>query len=223
FVITGRNTFSAASHLVTYLETFTNALFVGEPMGGSPNHYGDAPEVTLPNSGILARFSSLYWQNSTPFDSRRVHGPDLYAPMTSQDYFNNSDPALTVIANYRPQSPLMERVVDALESGDGGYEMAEGELLGFLRDPLHQFLDLENELNQFGYGMIEGGRTQTALSIFRLNCSAYPESFNTWDSYAECLAGLGDTTAAITNYRKSLQLNPDNQNAERMIEQLTRR
>lgn len=84
FVITSRHTFSAAGHLVTYLERQTEALFVGEPTGASPNHYGDAGRVELPNSGLRARASAVYWQNSLParFETRDWTPPDIAAELT---------------------------------------------------------------------------------------------------------------------------------------------
>ena len=39
FVITGRQTYSAAMNLTSLLEGRTNATFAGEPPGGSPHHY----------------------------------------------------------------------------------------------------------------------------------------------------------------------------------------
>ncbi|HJS28118.1 MAG TPA: hypothetical protein VJ768_00740, partial [Anaerolineales bacterium] len=41
FTIIGRQTFSAAANFATELENRTHVIFVGEPMGGSPNLYGD--------------------------------------------------------------------------------------------------------------------------------------------------------------------------------------
>jgi hypothetical protein len=52
FVITGRQTFSAAQNLVNQIEKYTNAIFVGEPTAAHPNHYGDSRPFTLPNSKL---------------------------------------------------------------------------------------------------------------------------------------------------------------------------
>jgi cytochrome c-type biogenesis protein CcmH/NrfG len=48
----------------------------------------------------------------------------------------------------------------------------------------------------------------------------YPESFNVYDSLAEAYMVNGDKALAITNYEKSLELNPDNQNAVEQLETL---
>ena len=59
FVITDRGTFSAAQNCATRLERETWALFVGEPTGGRPNHFGDAEAFPLPGSGHVLRCSTV--------------------------------------------------------------------------------------------------------------------------------------------------------------------
>ena len=51
FAIIGRVTFSAAANFATDLEQATSVTFAGEPMGGSPNLYGDTRPVDLPATG----------------------------------------------------------------------------------------------------------------------------------------------------------------------------
>ena len=43
----------------------------------------------------------------------------------------------------------------------------------------------------------------------------------TWDSLGELQMEAGETQPAIASYRRSLELNPDNSNADRMIERLS--
>jgi hypothetical protein len=75
FVLINTGTFSAASNLVTLLERWTPAIFIGEPTGGAPNGYGDPKRTVLPNSGLTVRVSSLYWQVSDPKDKRDATAP----------------------------------------------------------------------------------------------------------------------------------------------------
>ncbi len=49
--------------------------------------------------------------------------------------------------------------------------------------------------------------------MFLLNVSNYPDSANVYDSLAEAYMVKGETTLAIENYERSLELDPDNQNA----------
>ena len=53
--------------------------------------------------------------------------------------------------------------------------------------------------------------------MFKLNTQLYPNGFNTWDSYSECLLILGNKEDGIKAYKKSLELNPKNKNAEKVL------
>ena len=97
FVITGRFTQSAAQNLVNMLERHTQAIFVGEPTGERPNHYGEADEFELPNSHLSVHVSTLWWQDVDPRDTRDATYPQIAAPLSSRDYANNVDPAMTAI------------------------------------------------------------------------------------------------------------------------------
>jgi hypothetical protein len=100
FTIIGRRTFSAAMNCANALEQHTNTLFVGEPTGTSPNHYGDAARIVLPHSGLSVFASTLYWQDSSPQDTRPWIAPHLPVAMTREDYLANRDPALEAILEY---------------------------------------------------------------------------------------------------------------------------
>ena len=94
FVITGRTTFSAAMNLSTELDVHTEAVFVGEPTGGSPNLYGDTVAVRLRHSGLVVRISARYWEIGGPNDDRVWIDPEIPAPPTAADYFAGRDAAL---------------------------------------------------------------------------------------------------------------------------------
>ncbi len=72
---------------------------------------------------------------------------------------------------------------------------------------------VEARINQLGYLSLQSGKTADALELFKLAVDIYPNSFNVYDSYGEGLLAAGDTTQAISNYRRSLELNPNNTNA----------
>jgi hypothetical protein len=94
FVLIGRGTFSAAMMFALDLEQQTEVLFVGEPTGASPNHFGDATKVRLPYSGLTLRVSTLYWQYSDPRDRRRWLEPHFKAPPSIDDLRGGRDSAL---------------------------------------------------------------------------------------------------------------------------------
>ena len=78
----------------------------------------------------------------------------------------------------------------------------------------------ENELNDLGYKLLQRKQFHDAIRIFQLNVETYPKSSNVYDSLGEAYMDDGDKSLAITNYKKSLSLNPKNQNAVKMLQKL---
>jgi len=97
FVIIGRNTFSAAQNTATLLDRHTEAVFVGEPTGSSPNFIGETMPFRLPHSGLRANVADLYWQTSWPPDHRAAIAPGIYAPPTFAAFRAGRDPAMDAI------------------------------------------------------------------------------------------------------------------------------
>jgi hypothetical protein len=94
FAILGRRAYSAAQNMATYFERYTNATFVGEPTGSSPNAIGEEAPVTLPYSRVMANVSHLFWQGSWPQDQRHRLAPQVYVSPTWADFRAGRDRAL---------------------------------------------------------------------------------------------------------------------------------
>lgn len=80
----------------------------------------------------------------------------------------------------------------------------------------------ESGINSFGYQLMGENKTADALKVFKMNTELYPEGYNTFDSYGECLVKLGKLEEGITAYKKSLELNPKNDNATRVLGELAK-
>ena len=83
----------------------------------------------------------------------------------------------------------------------------------------YDFTD-ENELNQLGYKLIEKNQIESAIKIFKLNISEFPNSANVYDSMGEAYHLNGNDDLAVSNYKKSLELDPNNSNAMEMIKKI---
>jgi hypothetical protein len=99
FALVGRGTFSAAMHCAVYLERHTQCIFAGEPTGNSPNHFGDALDYELPHTKLTVRVSSLWWQESLPYDSRPAITPRHLVEYTGTDYARGHDAGLAIVAH----------------------------------------------------------------------------------------------------------------------------
>jgi uncharacterized membrane protein len=78
----------------------------------------------------------------------------------------------------------------------------------------------ENQLNDLGYQLIRTNKFKDATRILKLNVEAYPLSSNVYDSLGEAYMDDGDVPLAIANYQKSLQLNPKNANAIKLLKRM---
>jgi CubicO group peptidase (beta-lactamase class C family) len=74
------------------------------------------------------------------------------------------------------------------------------------------------ELNQLGYAFMNHHKMEEAIKIFTFMTMLFPDDDNAYDSLGEALIKSGDTKAGLVAYRKSLQLNPQNGNAQLNIE-----
>ena len=97
FVITGRNTFSAAGLLVARLQDQASATVVGEPMSGCPTTWADPDSFELPFSHITVSVSTLLEIGVAADDSRGTIVPDIAAPLNETDWAAGIDPALAAI------------------------------------------------------------------------------------------------------------------------------
>lgn len=88
-------------------------------------------------------------------------------------------------------------------------------------DPTHPTVT-EYYINDIGYDFYHTDRMTLALNTFKVNMMLYPDSYKVYDSYAEACMKAGETDLAILNYSKSLELNPQNNNAKHKLKELQR-
>jgi imidazolonepropionase-like amidohydrolase len=78
----------------------------------------------------------------------------------------------------------------------------------------------ESELNDAGYALMKQKKLAEAIALLELNVEMYPRSGNVYDSLGEAHAAAGHRELAIANYRKSLAIEPGNQNAIDQLKKL---
>jgi putative CocE/NonD family hydrolase len=75
-------------------------------------------------------------------------------------------------------------------------------------------------INNLGWQTAEKGNIDEAIRLFELNLLAYSNHYDPWDSYAEAIlirGGKDYIETAIRYFEKSLELNPENNNASQRI------
>lgn len=95
YVVIGNSTYSSAILNAIALKNKTNAIMIGQPTGGRPNHYGEVKAFNLPNTGLRVQYSTKYFQYSSE-DTESIF-PDINVENTFIDYSNGIDPVIRVI------------------------------------------------------------------------------------------------------------------------------
>jgi tetratricopeptide (TPR) repeat protein len=212
FVIIGRSTFSAAMFFVGDLEAHTHAIFIGEATGGKPNHYGmggisGPTSFVLPHSRLVVEHSNDFMQRGVPGDNSPWKAPLLAAEITSEDYRTNRDPALEIILNYKPPTPLEDTMLDIFLKQ--GMDAALRHYRAFKAEPMNAYVDTVWSLRLVGRRLMNvHKRFPDAIEIFKFNVTEHPRSDMALFVLGDAYERTGDVKQAIENYEKSLALNP---------------
>ena len=115
-------------------------------------------------------------------------------------------------------------VADALQGLFESPEMFAAEfdkLKGEILKAREKYFYPEVQLNSLGYYLLlQEKQVEGAIQLFELNAELYPASWNAYDSLAEAYYTKGDKQKALGLYRKSLELNPANENGKKFIERI---
>lgn len=78
----------------------------------------------------------------------------------------------------------------------------------------------ERSMDAWGYALFRAGRKKEAMEVFRLGVFAYPQSAALFESIGDMYKDGGDKQRAITYYRRSLELEPENINVMAYLKKL---
>ena len=74
----------------------------------------------------------------------------------------------------------------------------------------------EADMNGYGYTLLQAGKVEEAIAVFRQNVAKYPASWNAYDSLGEGLAQAGKKAEAVSNYQKARAMVGDDTNRKRI-------
>lgn len=148
----------------------------------------------------------IIWFNATnPSD-----GKNYMATLVQNGVETDIDYGLIKIEGKMPFTYLQEgNYEEALEA----YKKAQK------NNPKNGILS-ERVLNNTGYQELRKKNYEIAQSTFKIYTILYPNSANAFDSLGEFYMVKGDKKNALINYRKSLSIDPKNENAKKMIAKL---
>ncbi|MBX2874666.1 MAG: tetratricopeptide repeat protein [Saprospiraceae bacterium] len=102
----------------------------------------------------------------------------------------------------------------------GGIDAAFNEFKRLSASPDSGVYFGEWEVNEIGYLFLNNDKSDEAVVVFDYNAKKHPQSANAHDSLAEAYHKAGKKEMAIKHYRWSLELNPNNANARKMLSKI---
>jgi dienelactone hydrolase/predicted negative regulator of RcsB-dependent stress response len=115
----------------------------------------------------------------------------------------------------------MPAALDAFraELGREGFDHAPAIYAALLKDQPDFKLD-EDALIRWAYNLMEEDHLPEVTDLLKLDVQVYPSSWNAYDSLGEAYLKAGQKQLAIDSYKKSLELNPSNDNAKDKLKAL---
>ena len=141
---------------------------------------------------------------------------------TGSDYLDRLSTSIAKILYNQPYDPPKIPIVSVLDKtiAEKGIEAGIAQYRELKAKQAATYDFAEPELNRLGYQLLRTGRAKEAIEIFKLNVEAYPQGANTYDSLAEAYMTINERELAIQNYKKSVELNPNNTNAIEILKRL---
>jgi CubicO group peptidase (beta-lactamase class C family) len=117
----------------------------------------------------------------------------------------------------KPKKQVAQNFGQLLERNNSDDAFAR--LIAMVSDTVNYQLD-ENELNEMAYEFYKNSKKDYAFETLRAAIYLFPKSDNLFNSYGELLAKSGKKEEAIIMYKKSLLLNPKNEDSKKSLELL---
>lgn len=179
----------------------------------SDREYNDSTIQLVFHAGDVNGFSAIIMGNPV--------SQELVVLLTNQEgthYYDIAENIFRVLNNTQIETPkkyladiLREAVYSNIESIANIYER-------FMKEGIQNYNTDEDEMIELGYDLLYVNKISQAIEIFKITTKLYPNSYNAFDSLGEAYYTNKIYDLAIKSYVKSLELNPENKNAIRMIQ-----
>lgn len=164
-------------------------------------------------NGFNCQFSRIVGQNHTVVILDNIQQGRFHRPMTQAivNILNNQSYEM-------PKKSLVEALRETAMEKGGAATVAEYRKLKEESPKDYDFSEIS--LNELGYMLVGAGKIKDAIEVFKLNVEMFPAAFNPWDSLGEAYLADGQTELALEHYKKSVELNPDNEGGKLAIKKI---
>jgi len=227
FILTSGRTFSGGEEFAYNFKTRKRATLVGETTGGGANPGGMLPvneaiAIFVPTGRAINPVTKTNWEGVGVEPDIKTNSDSALetALPLARDAAEKYSRSIVTAAEKRVE-PL-GRVLQEGESlfAAGKTKEAEEVVTSALKEGLASDVANESSINALGYNYLNAGRIDLALMVFAFNAKRFPQSSNVYDSLGEALMKAGRIDESIRNYRKSVELDPGNENAKAMVKKM---
>jgi hypothetical protein len=219
-VLTDRGTFSAAMNACVFLEWQTEAMFVGEPPGGRPNHVGDADDLQPPNLGMLLMVSRWPWSARLPWDDRPWIAPHVAVPARFAEWRDGVDPVLDAALEVIERGTVSEHALAAARTG--GVAAALAACRTWVERHPNPWRSIEGDLAATVRRGLDLGPDEPLLAVAQAGAELFPHSAGSWSRLGQTQSALGRRAEAIASLRHALELDAEWGPARALLERLER-
>ena len=227
FILCGGRTFSAAEEFAYNLQAQRRATIIGEQTAGGANPgysfaINERFNIFIPTGESINPVTKSNWEGSGVRPDIAIQEQNVLsfaiekAARAARIYREKTDDlAVEILAD------MARRLYTAVDLFKTGKDTAANEIVySVLTRGISERLIGEWEINTLGYRYLVQKEYPIALALLMFNVQSFPYSSNAYDSLGEAFLKSGVPDKALIHYRKSLELNPDNQNARLMIKEI---
>ena len=190
-------------------ETLSEAYTPGKLNNGDETNYGFGWFIEKSVTDKKVVFHSGGWVGFGTYIYREIEDNNCFIVQTnnSTSYFGALMPIKKMLHDQPYEMPKLNvgEVVGKIILSEG-IDKGLSEYNRLKSEEPDNYEISEGQLNSLGYQLMGLDRNQDALQILKRNQEEYPESANTYDSYADALLANKDTANAIINYNKAFAM-----------------
>jgi len=176
-------------------------------VSGKPTMYKQSPNHEEKGLNIHRVPTFIFYKDGVEVN-RIVESPVVSLEEDIQSILNN---------NYKSNYVTVTKVDKMLEElGIKKFKQkAEKQIPTFKNEVKNMY-----ELNTYARILTSTNRTEEAIEILKLNTKLFPEKSGVFVSLANTYYGMNNKNDALNNYKKGLELNPDNDKLKATIQRL---
>jgi C-terminal processing protease CtpA/Prc len=226
FVLTSGYTFSGGEEFAYNLKTRKRATLIGETTGGGANPGGFFPldppiGMFIPTGRALNPVTGDNWEGKGVEPDIRADSAQALALALEQARSAATDGRKLAEEKIARAAERLATQLREAERHAPDDPAAAREIVTRALDEARS-ADIADEIsvNILGYEYLGKKNYPMAVQVLGYNARTFPRSANVYDSLGEGYMKSGNSALAIENYRKTLQVNPDNPGAREALRSL---